>query len=87
MELKCRADYVEDFAKVRKEENDVVCIWIGTIWDESDNEIPFPQLMILRRSVGMGGKAATPGAYERVGILCLNPSFAKKTDRYSHRLV
>lgn len=29
--------------------------------------------MILRKSIGIGGRSASPGAYERIGIISLKP--------------
>jgi len=80
MELKYRHDCAKDLAEYEKEKVDMVCIWIGTIWGEDlDDGVPFPQLMILRKSIGMGGVAATPGAYERVEILSVNPNVNDKS--------
>jgi len=44
----------------------VVCAWIGTL---CYNSIILPQILVLRASSGIGGVAATPGAYERVGVI------------------
>ena len=68
MELEFLHDCDEDCARLDNGKSEVVCIWIGTIWDDLDDETPWPQLMVLRKSIGMGGRNASPGAYERIGI-------------------
>jgi hypothetical protein len=65
-ELEFRHDCDKDFVNYEKGNGNVVCIWIGTIWSNRD-ALPSPQLMVLRKSIGIGGRAATLGAYERVG--------------------
>lgn len=52
------------------------------MWGDLDDETPWPQLMVLRKSIGMGGRNASPGAYERIGIMSLESSFDTKSQAY-----
>jgi len=57
----------------------LLCAWIGTI-RESENEEMRPQILLLQLSRGLGGKAAAPGCYERVGVLDFKFWSTKKGD-------
>jgi hypothetical protein len=47
-------------------ETSLLCVWVGTIWENSGMH---PQILLLQPSRGFGGKAAASGCYERVGVL------------------
>lgn len=66
--LHFKADCMADFSSNDHDKGtfNLVCVWIGTIRFE---DWILPQTIVLRRSNGIGGVAATPNAYERVGVL------------------
>ncbi|KAH6683430.1 heterokaryon incompatibility protein-domain-containing protein [Halenospora varia] len=57
-------DFLSDFEETLSREN-LTCVWISKPYFN-------PHLLLLRRSVGVGGLPATPGAFERVGITRLH---------------
>lgn len=44
----------------------VLCVWLGTIWYDGQM---YPQILLLQPSRDLGGRAAAPGCYKRVGML------------------
>jgi hypothetical protein len=60
----CREDFEDK--KFYKKRSELACLWIGSVWDGDQF---YPYLLVLRESVGIGGRAATADAYEKVGVL------------------
>jgi hypothetical protein len=62
------SDTMTDFAELCADGNtlNLFCVWIATMQDRRMIEL---QTLVLRESKGIGGVAAIPGAYERVGLM------------------
>jgi len=62
------ADAMTDFADLCADGNtlNLFCVFIGTMQDRT---AIIPQALVLRESKGIGGVAATPDSYERVGLM------------------
>jgi hypothetical protein len=61
-------------------------VWIGSVWKNYNLPVPMLCLLLVRESKGICGRAAEPGAFERIGAARTERYDAKKSTEH-HEMV